>query len=78
MCGKAVVMGAHHSVLAALPHFLLIGSNGRAECRLRRNTLLLDLLLLNLLGKSGRVMDGVVEALATVLEKKLSVAWLIK
>lgn len=63
---KAVVIGAHHSFLAARPHFLLVGSNGGTDIGLRSNTPLFQFL-----AKNGCIMNGVVEALATILQKEL-------
>jgi len=63
---NAVLIGAHHSFLAARPHFRLVGSNGGTDIGLRSNTPLFQFL-----AKSGRIMNGVVEALATILQKEL-------
>jgi hypothetical protein len=63
---KAVMIGAHHSFLATWPHFLLVGSNSGTDIGLRSNTPLFQFL-----AKNGCIMNGVVEALATVLQKEL-------
>jgi hypothetical protein len=73
MEGYGVVMGAHHSFLAAWPHFLLIGSKGRSNRRLRSSSLLLQLS-----GKCRYVVDRVVEPLTTILQRNSSVVLLNK
>ena len=66
---KAVLIGAQHSFPAPRAHFLLIGSNGGTDIRLRSNTTLFQFL-----AKSGCIMNGIVEALATILQRNLSAA----
>jgi len=67
---KTVMIGAHHSFPAARPHFLLVGSNGGTDIGLRSNTPLFQFL-----AKNGCIMNGVVEALATILQRNLLAAF---
>jgi hypothetical protein len=67
---KAVLIGAHHRFLAARAHFRLVGSNGGTDIGLRSNTPLFQFL-----AKSGCIMNGVVEALATILQRNLLAAF---
>ena len=67
---KAVLVGAHHSFLATWPQFLLVSSNSGTDIGLRSNTPLFQFL-----AESGCINDGIVEALATILQRNLLVAF---
>lgn len=67
---KTVLVGAHHSFLAAWPHFLLVGSNSGTDIGLRSNTPLSQFL-----AKNGCINYSIVEALATILQRNLLAAF---